>query len=67
MITKQEMVRRLRKSVNGADVMTLTEYQRFMGLSRNTGRSRLKGVPRIYGKYYMVEDLADHMLKNLEE
>lgn len=62
MITKQQMERRLRKSVGGAGVMTLTEFQRFMGLGKNTGKEKLAGVPRLSGKYYMIEDLADHMV-----
>lgn len=31
MTTTAEIARRLRKSVNGADVMTISDFQRFMG------------------------------------
>lgn len=62
-----EMARRLRKSVGGADVMTLSEFQRFMGLGKNTGKEKLAGVPRLYGKYYMIEDIANVLIRNMEE
>ena len=66
-ITQQEMARRLRKYTDDADVMTLSEFQRFMGLSRNKGADKLRELPRLYGKYYMVEDVAALPLRNLEE
>lgn len=66
-ITQQEMARRLRKYTGDADVMTLSEFQRFMGYGKNGGKDKLAGIPKFYGKYYMIEDIANVLIRNMEE
>lgn len=61
MTTTTEIARRLRKSVNGADVMTLTDFQRFMGYGKNGGKDKLVGIP----KFYMIEDIAKVLIRNM--
>ena len=67
MTTTTEIARRLRKSVNGADVMTLTDFQRFMGYGKNGGKDKLAGIPKFCGKFYMIEDIAKVLYANMEE
>lgn len=65
---KQAVIRSLQKFNDGAGVITVAQFSKFLGMkSREKAKKKLAGLPAFEGKYYMVTDVADLWIRNLEE
>ncbi len=66
MENKQTLIRALKQYTNGAMVIKAAEFARFLGVSHQVAKSKLAGLPAFEGKYYLLNDVADLMIRGLE-
>lgn len=65
---KQAVVRALQKYNNGAGVITVAEFARFLGFTSHAKvKRKLATLPAFEGKYYLVTDVADLWLRGIQE
>ena len=62
---KQSIIRSLQKYNNGAGVITVSEFARFLGISDRHAKKKLAGLPTFENKYYFVPDVADLIIKGI--
>lgn len=57
----QEKVRELQRFSDGKALMTKAEYMKFAGVGRDAANSHLRGLEKVFGKYYFIKDIAKRM------
>lgn len=62
---KAAVMRTMQQYTDGAAVITVSQFGRFLGVDRSTARRKLKGLPKFENKFYLVSDVADLWLRGL--
>ena len=62
---KKAVMRAMQAYTNGAAVITVSQYGRFLGVDRSTARRKLAGLPAFDNKYYLLTDVADLWIRGL--
>lgn len=67
-MTKQELVRDIKQTFNGAGLITAKQVAQYRGVHPNTAAQFLQGLDSTqegggHKKYYFVGDVADRILK----
>ena len=65
-IDRQAVIRALQKFNNGAGVILVSEFARFLGVSDRCAKKKLAGLPAYEGKFYLVSDVADLLIRGME-
>lgn len=64
---KQGMIRAMQQYCGGAAVITASQFARFLGVASTAkAKRKLADLPAFEGKYYLVTDVADLWLQNLQ-
>lgn len=63
---KQALIRSLKLFNDGAGVMTVSQFARFLGVSDHCAKKKLAGLPAFEGKYYLVNDIANMLIRGME-
>ena len=62
---KAAVMRTMQQYTDGAAVITVSQFGRFLGVDRSTARRKLAGLPRFENKFYLISDVADLWLREL--
>ena len=62
---KAAVIRTMQQYTDGAAVITVSQFGRFLGVDRSTARRKLAGLPRFENKFYLISDVADLWLREL--
>ena len=63
---KQSLTAALRRSAGGAEVITKTQFKRFMGISKMEHVQKyFAGLESIEGKYYLISDVASELVHRM--
>lgn len=61
---KQSLTAALKRCTDGAEVITKTEFQRFIGIKKaDHVKKYLAGLEAIDGKYYLISDVAGTLMR----
>lgn len=62
---KQTVIRAIQNYNNGAGVILVSEFARFLGVGDHAAKKKLNGLPAFEGKYYLVSDVADMLIRGM--
>lgn len=62
---KRAVMRIMQQYANGAAVITVSQFSRFLGVDRSTARRKLAGLPCFEGKFFLISDVADMWIRGL--
>ncbi len=63
---RQSITAALRRSADGAEVITKTQFKKFMGISKTDHVQKyFAGLESIEGKYYLISDVAGELLQRM--
>lgn len=62
---RQAVIRAIQKYNDGAGVILVSQFARFLGIGYHAAKKKLAGLPAYEGKYFLVTDVADMLIKSM--